>query len=163
LAGRLRECRRVELERVGGDNFEALGISRRKLAQRCKAAPVAFNRDDPAGAAAQQGPRQTARTSADLEDRRMVEPTRRPGNPTGQVEVEQEILPEALVSDDAAARDDFAQWRVGAFRRLGQEGCGGVAQIATAPPAALSPAPCHAPITLSAAATPRAAIAKAAA
>jgi len=41
----------------------------------------------------------------------LVEPPRRPRNPTRQVEVEQEILTEALVRDNPVARDDLAQRR----------------------------------------------------
>jgi len=41
----------------------------------------------------------------------LVEPPRRPCNPTREVEIEQEILTEALVRDDPVSRDDLAQRR----------------------------------------------------
>jgi len=51
LAGRLGECRRVDFEPICGDDFEALGMSRGKLAKCCETALVSLDRDDPAGAA----------------------------------------------------------------------------------------------------------------
>src|SRR5436190_21282894 len=116
LAGWLRKRRWIEFERVGGDDLEVLGIGRSKLAQRCQTAPVVLDRDDPACAAAQQRPRQTAWTGADLDNRCMVEPTGCPRDPARQVEVEQEILTETFVSDNAVTRDYLSQWR--------QSGCG---------------------------------------
>jgi hypothetical protein len=41
----------------------------------------------------------------------LVEPPGRPRNPTRQIEVEQEILTQALLRDDPVSRDDLAQRR----------------------------------------------------
>jgi hypothetical protein len=161
LAGRPRERHQVEVEGVGSDDFEALGIGSGKLGKCRETAPVALDRDDPAGAAGEQCPCQTAGTGADLDYRRVVEPTCRPRNPTRQIEIEQEILTEALVSDNPVTRDDLAQRRQRGRGRVGRRGFARIPQPADARLTAISAASRNAAIRLSARAIPRPAIAKA--
>ena len=132
-----------------------------KLGKCRETAPVALDYDDPASAAAKQCPRQTAWSGADLNDRRLVEPPCCPRNPTRQIEVEQEILPETLLRGDPVPRDNFAQRRQRGRGRVGRSGFARIPQPADARLAAISPASRNAAIRLSARATPRPAIAKA--
>jgi hypothetical protein len=111
LAGFLTERRRVDFEGITGDNFEATRINRGKLAERREATPIPLDRNNAACPGCEQCPRQTARAGPDLDDRRLVEPARRPRNPARQVEVEQEILTEAFVRGDPVSRDNLAQRR----------------------------------------------------
>ena len=82
-----------------------------ELAERRETAPVALDRDDPAGAGGEQCPRQTAGAGADLDNGRVLEPPGGAGYLARQVEVEQEILAEALACGDAVPADDVAQRR----------------------------------------------------
>jgi len=105
----VRERRRVDFESVAGDELEATRMSGRELAEGRETTAIALDRNNPARADCEQCPRQTTGTGADLDDRGMVEPACRPGDPTRQVEVEEKILPEAPVRDDPVSRDDFPQ------------------------------------------------------
>jgi len=136
-------------------------MGRGKLGKCRETAPVALDRDDPAGAGGEQCPRQTAWPGADLDNRRLVEPPCRPRNPTRQIEVEQEILPEPLMCGDPMPRDNFAQRRQRGRPRIGGSGFSRIPQTADARLVAISAASRNAAIRLSARAIPRPAIAKA--
>ena len=87
------------------------GAGRCEFAKRRQAAPVALDRNNPAGAGGEQRPRQSTGAGADLNDVRVVEPSGGAGNPADQIEVEQKILAEALACKDAVPGDDLAQRR----------------------------------------------------
>jgi hypothetical protein len=108
LSGFPGKHRRVEFERITCDKIEAPRISRSKLAERSETPPVSLYRDNVARPECKQRPCQTAGAGTDLDDGGLVEPSRCSCDPTRQVEVEQEILAEALVRDDPVPRDDLA-------------------------------------------------------
>ena len=81
------------------------------LAERGETARIALDRDDEPGAFRQQGAGQPARSRTDLDHARMIEPPGGARNAPGQVQVEDEILAQALARRDAVARDDIAQRR----------------------------------------------------
>ncbi len=87
LAGFLGERRGVDFEGIPGNKIKAPRISRGKLAERCETTPIPLNRNNAACPRCKQCPRQTAGAGPDLDDRGLVEPPRRPRNPTRQVEV----------------------------------------------------------------------------
>ena len=74
-----------------------------------KAAVVAFNGDDPLGAIHEQRPGQAARTRPDLDHRRLGKIAGRSCHLAGEVQVEQEILPERLLRLEPVALDDLAK------------------------------------------------------
>jgi hypothetical protein len=82
-----------------------------QLAQRREAASIALDRDDMARPGGEQRPRQSAGAGPDLDDARFVERPGGPGDAPGQVEIEEEILPEGFARRDAVPGDDLAQRR----------------------------------------------------
>ena len=111
LRGASRQRGRIERQRVALDQLEPAGIARRQLAERGETARVALDRDDAPRAFRQQRAGQPARSRTDLDHGRVVEPPGGARDAPGQVQVEDEILPEALARRDAVARDDLAQRR----------------------------------------------------
>jgi hypothetical protein len=86
-------------------------VAGRQLLKRGQAAPIALDGDDAAGALGKQRAGEPARPRPDLDRRALGE---RPGgasDPSGQVEVEDEILAEAPARRDAVAGDDLPQRR----------------------------------------------------
>jgi len=124
-----------------------------KFAERRQTSCVALDRDNATCTRREQCPRQTAGTGADLDDCRLVEASGGAGDPGRQIEVEQEMLPEALPSGDGVPRDNLAQRR--------QSGRRDVDQAPASRLAAIWAANCNAAIRLSARAMPRPAISSA--
>ena len=151
------------------------GRVRARRRRRARAAPDKRRQarrapPDNGGRARSQRPgarRRRATPASDRRDRdrsrrrRMVERPRRSGDPARQVEVEEEILAEALVRDDTVSGDDLAQRRQRGRGRVGRPGYVRRSQTAAARLAAISAASRSAAIRLSGRATPRPAIAKA--
>ena len=111
LARGCGEGRRVEVERVAGDDLQPAGKGGGKLAQCRKTARVALDRDDMGGAFGKQRAGQPAGAGADLDDVGGVERTRGAGDAARQVEVEEEVLAEPALGGDAVPGDDLAQRR----------------------------------------------------
>ena len=80
-----------------------------KFAECRQTSRVALDRDNAARTRGEQCPGQTAGTGADLDDCSMIEPPSGAGDSASEVEVEEEILAEALARDDAVSRDHLAQ------------------------------------------------------
>ena len=132
-----------------------------QFAERREASCVALDRDNATCTRREQCPRQTAGTRADLDHRDAGKRTRGAGDSAREIEVEEEILPEALVRDDAVSRDHLAQrWRRPSARIADQPPIRRT-QLAADRLAAISAANRNAAIRLSARAVPRPAIANA--
>jgi hypothetical protein len=83
----------------------------RQLLKRSKTARIALDGDDMAGTLGEQRARQPPRSRPDLDRRALGERPGGAGDPSGQVEVEDEILAEAPARRDAVAGDDLSQRR----------------------------------------------------
>ena len=149
------------MEGIAGTQIEAFRVSRGEFAQGCETTPISLDRDNAACPRCKQGPRQTTRAGPDLDDRGVIEPTRRARDPTRQVEIEQKILTEALIRGDRMSRDNLAQRRQQDRRGIGGRNPAGRVQPTAIRRAAMSAASRSAAIRLSARAMPRPAIAKA--
>ena len=132
-----------------------------KFAERRETSRVALDCDNPARTGGEQCPCQTAGTGADLDDCSMIEPPSGAGDSASEVEVEEEILAEALARDDAVSRDHLAQRRRQSSARIADQPTIRLAQLAADRLAAISAANRNAAIRLSARAVPRPAIANA--
>ncbi len=132
-----------------------------KFAERRETSCVALDRDNATCTRREQCPRQTAGTGADLDDCGMIEPSSGAGDSAREIEVEEEILPEAPARNDAVSRDHLAQrWRRPSARIADQPPIRRT-QLAADRLAAISAANRNAAIRLSARAVPRPAIANA--
>ena len=92
-------------------NLEAAGKCFGDLAQRRQAALVALDGDHALGTMGQKRAGQPAGTGADLDGRAGAELAGRPRDAAGQVEIEQEMLPQGTAGIEAVARDHLAQGR----------------------------------------------------
>ena len=81
------------------------------LAERRQAAFVALDRHDALRPVHQQRAGQAARAGTDLDHRHVIERAGRARHLAGQIEIEQEILPERLLGLEAVAVDHVAQRR----------------------------------------------------
>jgi hypothetical protein len=97
----------VGRQRIAFHNGKAPRICFGNLAERRNATMVPLNRDNPSGTRIQQCARQTARSRANLNYVMIVEGSRRTGDPSRKVEVEQEVLSQRLVRSEAMAGNDF--------------------------------------------------------
>jgi len=132
-----------------------------KFAERRETSRIALDRDNATRTRREQRPCQTAGTGADLDDCGMVDRSSGAGDSASEIEVEEEILREALARDDAVSRDHLAQrWRRPSARIAEQPSIRNN-QLAAARLASISAANRRAAIRLSARAVPRPAIANA--
>ena len=74
------------------------GIVRRDLVKHWPATFVALDHDHARGPFEEQRPRQSARPRPDLDHRAAFERAGRPRDASRQIEIENEILPQSLVS-----------------------------------------------------------------
>ena len=118
-SGKLR-ARIVNLTRIGGDNFEpaqdrVAAISRRAGRQRSSFSMATTRRR----AFDKQRSGQAARAGADFDDGRSFERSCGAGDAAGQIEIEQEVLAEALFGCKAGRADDIAKRRQSVRRAQG--------------------------------------------
>lgn len=109
---RRREMReRVDLERVAIDHLEPARIGRRDLGQRGQAAAVLLDRENLARALGQKPAREPAGAGPDLEHIRPAQIARRARDFRRQVQIEQKVLPEALLGHEIMSAQNLAQRR----------------------------------------------------
>ena len=101
----------VEILCIGGNNIETPRIERGDGFERRQTAPVLFYGDDARGAFEEQGAGEAAGTRPDLDDCDPFERPRRAGDAPGQIEIEQEVLPEAFLCRQSERADDLAKRR----------------------------------------------------
>src|SRR5262249_14228305 len=102
---------RIEIERVGFDDRQSIGITFRDLGERGDGARIALDRDHPARALRQQRARQAAGAGTDLDDGDAAEIAGGAGDACGEIEVENEVLSERFACRQAVTADDVAQRR----------------------------------------------------
>ena len=154
LAGCRREGCRIQPQRIAGNELQTPRIGGSQFAEGSKTAWVALDRNDPARAGGEQRAAQAARAGADLDDGGVVEPSGSARDPSRQVEIEEEILSETLMGDNAVPGDDLAQRRQWGGETVAD-------QAAAARLAAIWAASRSAAIKLSARAVPRPAMSSA--
>ena len=106
-----QERTRIEPNRVGLDDLEALRVTSGDLGESRQAARIALDGDHPFRALSEKRARQAARTRADLDDGDAGERPARPRDARGQVEVEQEVLAERFLRREPVALHDLPQRR----------------------------------------------------
>ena len=109
------------MERISIVNVETAGIMRGDVGERRGDARIALDRDDALGAFDQQRAREPAGAGPHLYNRAPLERPCGACDPPRQVQVEDEVLAEALLGPQAQRADDIAQRRqsVGARARPG--------------------------------------------
>ena len=94
--------------RVARNDLEPAGPMRGDLLERGEATFVAFDRDDFLRALGEQRAGQAAGAGADFDDDDACKRAGGARDPSGQIEIEQEILAERLARIEAVRGDDFA-------------------------------------------------------
>ena len=136
---------RVDRQRIPGQDRQPPRMSGRHLGKRGQAARVALDRHHVPRPLRQQAARQPAGAGPDLQHVAAGEITGAPGDLRGQVQVEEEILPQGLARAEAMGRDHLAQRRQGIARpgqgRVNRSGHGRApARVAPSPAAMRSAA-----------------------
>ncbi len=103
--------RPVGVEGIALVDVEAARIARADLGERRQATRIALDGDDAARALEKKGARQPARTGTDLDHRAPFEGASEAGDAPREIEIEDEILPEALLGPEPVGGDDLAQGR----------------------------------------------------
>ena len=121
---RARSAGQSASTRVAFDDLEAARIARRDFTQRGQAAMVALDGDDALGALEEQRAREPARPGANLDHGASFERSRGARDAPREVEIENEILAEALLGGEAvlggsrrAAAGAHRGWLPAAHRR----------------------------------------------
>ena len=116
---------RIEVERIARNDRQPSRIARRDLFECRNGAVVTLDRYDSLRALREQCAGEPARTGTDLDHVHAFERTGRACDPSGEIEIEQEILAERLLGPEVVAADHLAQWRKvvygaheGAYARL---------------------------------------------
>jgi hypothetical protein len=118
--------RPVEIERVAMDDLKPPGIGPGDLGQRGQAAGVLFHRHDPARAFGQKPAREPAGAGPDLQHVRSRKVARHPRDLGGEVEVEEEVLPQGLRAESPwVAMTSRRGGRVSMALMRGHRGAGG--------------------------------------
>ena len=105
------QVRQIGSQGVGLDDLQPPGGRLDQLLEGRDGPGVDFHGDDVAGALQQQGAREPAGAGTDLDHGAAGERRRGAGDAPGQVEVEQEMLAEALARIEAVGGDGLAQRR----------------------------------------------------
>jgi hypothetical protein len=108
---RRAEARHIDLQCIGLMHSQAAGGRLLQIVQRGDRPPVDFDCDESRRAFEQKGARETTRTGSDLDHRALVEWARRAGDPSRQVEVEEEVLAQPLAGVQSMSGDGLTQRR----------------------------------------------------
>ena len=107
------EVPRCNSKGIGFDQFEPPSGGRLQLAEGAESPGIHLDGNDTGRPFEQQGAREPARTRTDLDHRPFAQGRRGACYATRKVEVEQEVLAEALLRVEAMRRDGLAQGRQG--------------------------------------------------
>ena len=103
------QSRVVHLSRIGADDVEPAGIERGDRRKCRQAALVFLDSDDARGAFEQKRAGEAARSRADLDDGHAFEGSGGAGDAARQIEIEQEVLAEALLGGEPGRADHLAE------------------------------------------------------
>jgi hypothetical protein len=101
----------IDLQSVGFHELEPAVGDRLHLLQGSDGSGIDLDRNDVRGAFEQQGAGKSARSGTNLDHQPLIERRCGTGDAPGEIEIEEEVLAQALARVEAMRRDDLAQRR----------------------------------------------------